>query len=233
MTKKVRKIINGWKKDGIIDQLHEILVKMKNDGEIDTDSEIPEHFGNIAEKLGFEHPRDMGGDKLQAFMCAVDNELEKVFGLKVEAGYFVTEAFKPISRKKFESILESTINEIYKNRYLFDESDDDDERLDSQDYVKTYNRKYTHTDKEKPFVEKNEPRAIVIWSDDRSERITAYLHANHLSGANQAYNGSVWTLRVYKDGKNINTKNYRSKVVILKEIYALPNFSKATEELNK
>lgn len=139
MTKKVKEIVDKMRKDGLIDTIHEILVNMKEKGEITTNSEIPECLGKVSYRAGIEHPSDMGVDKLRAFITVVEKELEKIFNLKVYAGYFVTESFKPISKKNFSALLESTVNSLYEG-YDFEEDGDNDE---TNDYYKSYYRSFS------------------------------------------------------------------------------------------
>ena len=129
MTKRVKEIVQKMRDEGLVDTIHNILVDMKKKKKITVDSEIPECFGEVAQKAGIESPRDMGTDRLRAFINVVESELEDIFGLKVFAGYFVTESFKPITKKKFNALLESVVEGIYDRRYS-DEEDDDNNTND-------------------------------------------------------------------------------------------------------
>lgn len=234
MTKKVKEIIEDMTNSGLVDKIHRVLVRMKENGDITTNSEIPEHFGKIADAAGLEQPSEMSNDFLRAFINVVDKELEKIFNLKVFAGYFVTESFKAVSKKNFSSLLESAVDSLYERRYDWEEDDDDDDN--TNDYYKSYYRPIHHQEEEKPqpFVLTNEPRKITVVSDDRTIKLIGYQRASHFSdrgGGNTAYNGSYWMIRMTKNGTTLSETKVHNKREVIEKIYSLPYFKKAKEEL--
>lgn len=234
MTKKVKEIIENMTNSGLVDKIHRVLVRMKKDGDITTDSEIPECFGKVADAVGLKQPSEMSNDFMRAFINIVDEELEKIFNLKVFAGYFVTESFKAVSKKNFSSLLESAVDSLYERRYDWEEDDDDDDN--TNDYYKSYYRPMHHQEEEKPqpFVLTNDPRKITVVSDDRTMKLMGYQRASHLSDrgvGNTAYNGSYWMIRMTKNGITLSEEKVRNKREVIEKIYSLPYFKKVKEEL--
>lgn len=236
MTKKVKEIIKKITDDGLVDKIHKVLVKMKKDGDITTESEIPEHYGKIANEIGVEDTSDMSKNYLRAFINVVDRELEKIFGLKVFAGYFVTESFKAVSRRNFSLILESAVEHVYDNRHSMCEDENDDLDDDNtNDYYLSYSRGQWY--QPKPYVILNTPQKIHVWNDDRTKKLYGYQRAKTFSdrgGGNTAYNGSFWMIRLTTDdGVLLSEKKIKAKREVIDIIYTSPEFTKAKQELTR
>ena len=234
MTKRVKEIVQKMRDEGLVDTIHNILVDMKKKKKITVDSEIPECFGEVAQKAGIESPRDMGTDRLRAFINVVESELEDIFGLKVFAGYFVTESFKPITKKKFNALLESVVEGIYDRRY----SDEEDDDNNTNDYY-ILPEKIQKDEPQEPYVLINERTNVTALSDDRTMKFTGYQRARRFCdsgrGGNISYCGSYWVYKIIRlsDKRIEQTGEVNRKQEALEKLYSLPNFNKAKEELSK
>lgn len=239
MTKRVKDIIQKMRDEGLVDTIHNILVDMKRENKITVDSEIPECFEEVAQKAGIESPSDMKTDRLRAFANVVESELEDIFGLKVFAGYFVTESFKPITKKKFNALLESVVEGIYDQRYSYEEDDDDDDDdYNTNDYY-ILPEKIQKDEPQKPYVLINERTNVTVLSDDRTMKFTGYQRARRFCdsgrGGNISYCGSYWVYKLIRlsDRRIEQTGEVSKKQEALKKLYSLPNFNKAKEELSR